>query len=91
MFERCAVCGLRYEREQGYFLGAMGVGYVLGLAMLAGLIAFFSYAVFPQWPAYKAIPPALLLYAPLLPLLGRYARIIWIHFDQFFDPVETSR
>ena len=23
MHERCAVCGLRFEREQGYFLGAM--------------------------------------------------------------------
>jgi uncharacterized protein (DUF983 family) len=23
MHERCAVCGLRFEREQGYFLGAI--------------------------------------------------------------------
>lgn len=90
MFERCPTCDLRYEREQGYFLGAMGIGYLLGLAILAALIAFFSYVIFPHWPAYKAILPALVLYVPLLPAIGRYARIIWIHFDQFFDPVETG-
>ncbi len=86
MYEACSVCGLKYEREQGYFLGAMGVGYILGLGILAALIAFFSYIVFPQWPAYKAILPALVLYLPLLPSVSRCARIIWIHFDRTMDP-----
>jgi len=86
MYETCSVCGLKYEREQGYFLGAMGVGYVLGLSLLAALIAFLSYIVFPQWPAYKAILPALALYLPLLPSVSRCARIIWIHFDRTMDP-----
>ncbi len=90
MFERCPVCDLKFEREQGYFLGAMGVGYVLGLSILAGLIAIWSYAVFPQWPAYKAIMPALVICLPLLPIIGRYARIIWINFDRLMDPADRS-
>lgn len=86
MFERCSVCGLKYEREQGYFLGAMGVSYVLGLSVLAALLAVLSLAVFPQWHAYKTIPIALVLYLPLLPLLVRASRVLWIHFDRLVDP-----
>jgi transposase-like protein len=38
MHERCTVCGLRFEREQGYFLGAMHkapYGRTLGTSRLA--------------------------------------------------------
>ena len=39
MYERCAVCGLRFEREQGYFLGAMYINYgvTVVLALLGSL------------------------------------------------------
>jgi hypothetical protein len=29
MNECCLACGLKFEREQGYFLGAMGVSYLV--------------------------------------------------------------
>ena len=35
MFERCPVCDLRFEREPGYFMGAMYISYVLGLLVIA--------------------------------------------------------
>src|SRR5437899_13078388 len=40
MYERCAVCGLRFEREQGYFLGAMYInsGVTVVLALLASFV-----------------------------------------------------
>src|SRR5713226_9343152 len=41
MYERCPVCGLKYHREQGYFIGAMYVSYALAippfLIMVTGL------------------------------------------------------
>ena len=36
MYERCAVCGLRFEREQGYFLGAMYINY--GVSVVLALL-----------------------------------------------------
>ena len=27
---------------------------------------------------------------PLIPWLWQYSRVIWMHFDQYFDPEETS-
>lgn len=31
MFDNCPVCGLKFEREQGYFLGAMYVSYLVSI------------------------------------------------------------
>lgn len=86
MNERCPACGLKFEREQGYFLGAMGVSYLVGTPLLSAMIAILSFLVFPEWPAYKAILPALLIFLPVVPLVCQYSRIIWIHFDRWIDP-----
>src|SRR5215831_8819023 len=40
MHERCAVCHLRFEREQGYFLGAMYINY--GVIVVLALIGSFA-------------------------------------------------
>ena len=35
MCERCAICDLKFEREPGYFLGAMYLSYGLGVLIMA--------------------------------------------------------
>jgi hypothetical protein len=35
MRERCAICDLKFEREPGYFLGAMYLSYGLGVLIMA--------------------------------------------------------
>ena len=37
MHERCPTCGLKFEREPGYFLGAMYVSYGLALVTIVVL------------------------------------------------------
>jgi uncharacterized protein (DUF983 family) len=85
MNEICPVCGLKFAREPGYFLGAMYISYplsviVLGLGMLlvhllwAGLRLEFVTLV------------ALLLYFPFVPLVFRYSRVLWIYFDRWASP-----
>jgi hypothetical protein len=34
MSESCSVCGLRFLREAGYFLGAMYISYGLGVVTI---------------------------------------------------------
>ena len=41
MFERCPVCGLKFEREQGYFLGAMYVSYALAIPPFLLFVTIF--------------------------------------------------
>src|SRR5437588_12193016 len=40
LHERCAVCGLRFEREQGYFLGAIYINY--GVTVVLALLGSFA-------------------------------------------------
>jgi uncharacterized protein (DUF983 family) len=76
MLERCPACGLRYEREQGYFVGAVYVNYAITtVAVLGGVIALdqlFGLSLATQ--LIIAVPLALLL--PLL--VHRHARSIWL-------------
>ncbi len=84
MYERCAVCGLKFEREDGYFLGAMYIGYGLGVVAIA-LLAAAVWAVL-RWPLMKSTVAGIILFVPLAPVLTWMARVLWIYMDQAIDP-----
>jgi uncharacterized protein (DUF983 family) len=84
MYEHCPVCGLRYEREQGYFLGAMMVSYVLSIPPLAFLMAIFW--LLTDWTLPRLILAAFIAYLPFVPAMVRFSRVLWIHLDRKVDP-----
>lgn len=84
MAPECSVCGLRYEREQGYFTGAMYVSYVIALPIFIGLFLALQHA-FPALSFAAALGITALLFSPLMPVVFRTSRIIWIHFDRTID------
>jgi len=84
MFERCPVCHLLFEREPGYFLGAMYISYSLGLPVIA-LFAAVLWAVTGWWLT-KDVIWAVVLFLPLAPAITFLSRVLWIYLDQKFDP-----
>jgi uncharacterized protein (DUF983 family) len=84
MYERCAACGLKFEREEGYFLGAMYIGYGLGIAAIA-MLAALVWGVL-RWPLLKSVVAGIVLFLPLAPVLTWMARVLWIYMDQGIDP-----
>ncbi|MHB8214641.1 MAG: DUF983 domain-containing protein [Candidatus Sulfotelmatobacter sp.] len=84
MHERCPVCDLKFEREPGYFLGAMYVSYALGLVIIA-LIAALLWVV-TRWWITKDTIWAVVLFLPLAPTVTLFARVLWIYLDQSVDP-----
>ena len=86
MNEHCPHCNLKFGREDGYFLGAMGVSYVLGLPVIFTIILVLNNFLLQDWPLYQTFIVSLLLYLPLIPSVVRYSRILWIHLDRYFDP-----
>src|SRR5437868_15508917 len=84
MHERCPACDLKFEREPGYFLGAMYIGY--GLALVAILAITIVFWLVVRWPFSTAVILAVLLFVPLTPFLSVMARVLWIYLDQTFDP-----
>ena len=84
MNERCAICDLKFEREEGYFLGAMYISY--GFALV--VITVFSVVVWLVTRASieRVVLIAFLLFLPLTPALSIAARVAWIHMDRAIDP-----
>jgi uncharacterized protein (DUF983 family) len=79
----CSACGLIYERETGFFYGAMYVSYAL---MSGILIVWFVSDLL--WLHMAALPLATLVASTMLilfPLVYRWARIIWLNFFIRYD------
>jgi len=85
MNETCPACGLQFAREHGYFTGAMYVSYALGIPLI-GLFTLLAWLVRPTWQIWQLVLVAWLFFLPLVPLVFRYSRILWIHFDRAIDP-----
>jgi uncharacterized protein (DUF983 family) len=84
MHECCPICGLKFEREEGYFLGAMYFGYGMALATIAVLTAFVWLVI--RWPFQRSVVAGVVLFFPLAPMIALMARVLWIYFDQSVDP-----
>ena len=84
MHERCPVCGLRFEREPGYFVGAMYIGYALMLP--PSVLIYLALWRFSHWSANVILFCTFLAYLPLVAPVLRIARVLWIYFDRGIDP-----
>ena len=90
MYEKCSVCGWRFERESGYWTGAIA----LNLAVTELLIAIFV-VPFAAWLAITQQPITLLIIGLPLPfilpfLFFRHAKSFWMSFDFRVHPVDPE-
>jgi uncharacterized protein (DUF983 family) len=81
----CPVCGLLFEREEGYFLGAMYISYGMSAIILITATLLAS-LVLPTWDMGWLALLVSALYVPFVPLVFRYSRVIWIYFDRWAWP-----
>jgi uncharacterized protein (DUF983 family) len=84
MHAQCPLCGIRYEREDGYFMMAVFVGYVMSFFIVVPLLIILYLTIKPTVFGYLTwAVAALLLFSPLI---FHYARVIWMHVDEILDP-----
>jgi len=84
MREHCAICGLRFEREQGYYTGAMGVNLVITeLVVVLGTIPL---AFDTRVPVLPLVLGATLAAIALPCLCYPYSRSLWLAFDLLVNP-----
>jgi len=84
MHENCPVCGLKFQREQGYFLGAMYISFGLGTITIV-LLGVLLWALM-KWRLEDAALWAFFLFLPLAPGVAFFSRVLWIYLDQALDP-----
>jgi uncharacterized protein (DUF983 family) len=87
--DRCPVCGLLFEREQGYYLGAMYFSYMLSVPPV-GLLMCLIWLI-TRWRLDYVVVGGFVAYLPAVLPMVRFCRIVWIHFDQWMDPDESDR
>jgi uncharacterized protein (DUF983 family) len=76
MRDACPACGLRYEREQGYFVGAIYVNYALTSLLGLGGVLLLDSVVGLSLVQQLALAIPIMLVAPLL--FFRPARSLWL-------------
>lgn len=89
MNSHCPYCGLRFEREPGYFYGAMYVTYAFAIAEMvtACMATYFITGDDSSFVLYATV--AILSVVLLSPFNYRYSRIIlmyWLTPGLKFDP-----
>jgi hypothetical protein len=82
MHRTCPGCGLAFEREPGYFLGAMYFSYALAVAAAAPLAVA---GLVLGWPLARIGWAATALLVVLSPWIFRTSRVLWLWLDQHFD------
>ncbi len=79
MNRACPSCGTVFEKESGYFIGAMIASYFLGVFLaFPVLIALIFFA---RAGIALSIGATAALILVLQPLLFRYSRLLWIHIE----------
>jgi uncharacterized protein (DUF983 family) len=84
MFTYCPICKLHFQREQGYFLGAMYFSYFLSIPFIVTFFLLVRH--FTRLAPALAVGLCALFYLPLVPVVVRYSRVLWIWWDRTVDP-----
>ncbi|MET0501543.1 MAG: DUF983 domain-containing protein [Candidatus Binatia bacterium] len=87
MHSNCGHCGWKFEREQGYFVGAIYINYAATVAI--AVPGFFILDAFAQ----LTIDQQLTLWFPfaiIFPLLFfHHSRSLWLALDHLFNPEKS--
>lgn len=78
MHTHCPVCGLRFEVEPGFYIGAMYVSYVMSVIIFATVSAAI-YLLFNNPDFYYYVIGIPLMVLILLPFMYRYSRVLFLH------------
>jgi heme/copper-type cytochrome/quinol oxidase subunit 4 len=76
----CPSCGVHFERENGYFMGAIWIAYGMGVFTLIPTVVVMLQHYEAEFPIVVGVATAQLLL--LHPLIYFYSRTIWMYIDR---------
>jgi uncharacterized protein (DUF983 family) len=89
MHEACAACGFRYEREQGYFVGAIYVNYAVTVLVAVGTVLVLDWSVGLSLTQQLVLGVLLCALVPLA--FFRYSRSLWLSVDYLVTEADERR
>ena len=89
MYPHCLSCDLTFEREQGYFVGAIYINYAAtAIIVIAGffwLDRFINLSLAQQLILWSSFGIGFPLF------FFRYSRSLWLSLDYIFNPEDAPR
>ena len=86
--ERCPRCGHRYERHEGYWIGAVAVNTVVTIAVFGAVLIGATVATWPD-PPWGAITIAGVATTIVFPIIFYpWSRLLWVALDLRLHPPE---
>jgi uncharacterized protein (DUF983 family) len=87
MCSNCAQCGLKFEREQGYFVGAIYVNYAV--TVLIAMPGFLILDLLTGMPINRQLS-IWIPFAIIFPILFfHHSRSLWLAIDHWLNPAKT--
>ncbi len=79
---KCSHCGHLFEKEEGHYLGAMIIAYLISslMALPILLLAVFKYET--DFPVAMGLTVLEILITG--PIFYRYSKLVWIHAEERF-------
>src|SRR5437763_2402663 len=91
MYEKCPVCGWRFEREEGYWTGAIAVNLVVTELLIALIVVPLAVALASaQAPILPLVIVGVRLPFILPFLFFRHAKSLWMSIDFMLHPVDPE-
>lgn len=86
----CPQCGLRFEREPGYWVGAVTFNTALGIAVFLGSLGLSLLVTWPEvpWPWIAPITGGLAAVAVVFAY--PYTKLMWVAYDLRVHPLEPG-
>ena len=82
--ETCPICGTRFEREDGYFLGAYALNLIVAEFLAVGAVIVFWLLAEPSVLAVQVVGVALAAGLPIL--FFPFSRCLWMALDLQLHP-----
>ena len=87
--ETCAHCQLKYEKEPGFFYGALYVSYALTSGIF--IVAYILQLTVFELPVTQFAIGMLSLLLLTFPLIARWSRVLWLNFFVPYNPMKTNK
>jgi uncharacterized protein (DUF983 family) len=83
MKTNCSECGLKYEKEPGFFYGSLYVNYALSSGMF--MVLYFTDALWFHMQTWLLLTLIIAAIIGLYPFTYRWGRLFWLNFFVRFD------
>lgn len=90
MRSRCPGCGIYFEREEGYWTGAMAINLIVTELLFAALLLGVAIATWPDIPTIPLLVGGLALNGFVNLFFYPIAKTLWIATDLLLHPLEST-